>query len=248
MNTLKCTECGHENEAQRVYCHSCGTRLDRSTFVEEVVNKKAVKPKRRGALGEGGASVVKNLLRTVLFAAIAAALVQAARPPVGAPSEKKELGADIVDAPSFSVEMEEAAAARRPLRYSEAQLNAYLKNRIKAPKNPTIPTWACVFDSAYLNLDDGAVRVWKKYKIFTLPVYVGGSYVPTVTSNQFKAIPLRGHIGSLPLPGMLFDTVDQYLFADFIKNMKQEAGAANLMQSYVVKPKMISISSVPAKQ
>ena len=28
--TLVCPDCQHENEPQRIYCHSCGARLDRS--------------------------------------------------------------------------------------------------------------------------------------------------------------------------------------------------------------------------
>ena len=27
---LTCGQCGYENEPERVYCHNCGTKLDRS--------------------------------------------------------------------------------------------------------------------------------------------------------------------------------------------------------------------------
>src|SRR5207244_11163987 len=30
--TLTCPECRHENEIERIYCHSCGARLDRSAL------------------------------------------------------------------------------------------------------------------------------------------------------------------------------------------------------------------------
>ena len=30
--TLTCPECRHENEVERIYCHSCGARLDRSAL------------------------------------------------------------------------------------------------------------------------------------------------------------------------------------------------------------------------
>jgi uncharacterized membrane protein YvbJ len=30
MTAVVCTECRHENESERVYCHGCGARLDRT--------------------------------------------------------------------------------------------------------------------------------------------------------------------------------------------------------------------------
>src|SRR5260370_41533892 len=41
MTKLVCAECRHENEAERIYCHSCGERLDRSVIAAQ---KKAQDP------------------------------------------------------------------------------------------------------------------------------------------------------------------------------------------------------------
>ncbi|MEO7933958.1 MAG: zinc ribbon domain-containing protein [Chthoniobacterales bacterium] len=249
MSTLKCQECGHENETQRVYCHSCGARLDRSTLVEEAKKpQKVVKPQRVAGANAGTLKVVKTFIKTVLFAFIAACLIQAARPPADAPSDQKEMGAEIIDAPSLSVEMEEATETPRRLGYSEGQLNAYLKNRIKAPKNPQIPAWAITYDASFVHLQTGAFRITKKYLLFTLPVYIGGTYVPTVGASGLELQPLAGHIGSLSLPGLLYDQLDQFLFADYIKNMKQEASAASKMKSIEVTPKMVVMTPGTAKR
>ena len=35
MATLTCKECQHVNEEARIYCHNCGTKLDRSLLVED---------------------------------------------------------------------------------------------------------------------------------------------------------------------------------------------------------------------
>ena len=35
MATLTCAECGFVNEAERVYCHNCGKKLDRSLIPKE---------------------------------------------------------------------------------------------------------------------------------------------------------------------------------------------------------------------
>jgi hypothetical protein len=34
MTKLVCTECKHENEAQRIYWHNCGAKLGRSALLE----------------------------------------------------------------------------------------------------------------------------------------------------------------------------------------------------------------------
>lgn len=193
------------------------------------------------------ASGIKSLLKVAFFAVLAAALVQAVRPPKDAPSENKTIGGDIVDAPSVALDLEEATASPRRFGYSEAQLNAYLKNRVKAPKNPTIPIWAVTFDKAFINLKPGSFRISKKYFVFTLPCYLGGTYLPTIENGVLKFQALSGNIGSLPLPGLLFDQVDQFIFADFIKNMKEEANGAAKMKSIEVTPKMVVITSGSGK-
>src|SRR3982751_1779111 len=33
--TLQCKECAYENEPERVYCHNCGAKLDRSVLPKE---------------------------------------------------------------------------------------------------------------------------------------------------------------------------------------------------------------------
>ena len=44
MTKLVCPECRHENEPERVYCHSCGAKLDRSAVT---VRKEPVKDTRQ---------------------------------------------------------------------------------------------------------------------------------------------------------------------------------------------------------
>ena len=43
MTKLICPECRHENEPERIYCHNCGARLDRSGLAA------ADKPPQEGA-------------------------------------------------------------------------------------------------------------------------------------------------------------------------------------------------------
>ncbi len=244
MSTIKCTECEHENEPQRVYCHNCGARLDRSSLVEEAQKTKKPAPRVRNVnVSALISSFVSNLAKTVLLAVLVAAVAQAVRPPVNAPADKKSLDGEMVDAPSMTLDLE--AAAQRPVRfgYTEAQLNAYLKSRAKAPKDPVIPASVLKFDSAFVTLGQGEARFTRKYLLFGQPCYVGGTYVPSTNGSALTLKNVGGNVGSLPLPAVAFDLIDDQIFADFIKGTKEEANAAAKMKSIEVTPKALVFTS-----
>ena len=95
--TINCKQCGYANEGERVYCHNCGTKLDRVLLPgddkkEESVEKKqkrirkAVTPSRGFYAGLG-----KTFLVTMFWAVFIAASIQIARPPDDVP---KKVAAD----------------------------------------------------------------------------------------------------------------------------------------------------------
>ena len=52
MNTITkliCPECRHENEAERVYCHDCGARLNKPAAAAARKTKKRKQSKRANA-------------------------------------------------------------------------------------------------------------------------------------------------------------------------------------------------------
>src|SRR5260221_656575 len=132
METITCKECGHSNESQRVYCHNCGVRLDRSALIEEARKpKKVVKANNGPKIGRLLGGFLWGAFKVVFFAVLAAGLIEAARPPDGVPKDA-ELGGAIVDAPSLTVDLEGAAVSPTRLVYTEPALNAYLRDRVKA--------------------------------------------------------------------------------------------------------------------
>ena len=77
MTKLVCTECRHENEAERIYCHNCGERLDRSAVSAQ---KKAQDPQevhRRLQKMLGPPNMARRNFFTVSKLALAAAVVAA---------------------------------------------------------------------------------------------------------------------------------------------------------------------------
>ena len=41
---LTCGQCGYANEPERVYCHNCGSKLDRSVLPKEEAKRKEESP------------------------------------------------------------------------------------------------------------------------------------------------------------------------------------------------------------
>ncbi len=92
---LRCTGCGYENDPTRVYCHSCGTRLERGKvapaptgFTHPTDVAKMKKPRQPVAWGRYFSALFKVALLAVLVAAVVLALL----PPhdVPAPVEPDE--------------------------------------------------------------------------------------------------------------------------------------------------------------
>src|SRR6266436_3334656 len=95
---LVCASCNHENEVQRVYCHNCGEKLDRSLLPkvepvkeqatrasEEKRVKKMMNPNRLSWVRQ-----VRTFILIVLFAAAVAAGFLICQAPEDAPLEKTE--------------------------------------------------------------------------------------------------------------------------------------------------------------
>src|ERR1700757_2562322 len=86
--TLPCEQCGYVNEPERVYCHNCGSKLDRSLLPKaeskaveapEKVRKRVEKMTnpRSGWFGRE----VKALFKVVFFSALLAAAIDFFWPP-----------------------------------------------------------------------------------------------------------------------------------------------------------------------
>src|SRR5688572_23730856 len=92
--TLPCAACGHQNEPERVYCHNCGQKLDRSLLPkgqDVPVESDARRRKRvqkmmhpRRPIG----AYIKTLASVLIFAALVAATYLYFQQPDGVPDSK----------------------------------------------------------------------------------------------------------------------------------------------------------------
>ena len=99
MIKLICPECQHENEAERIYCHDCGARLDRSAVGSRISQKEGIDETRRRVRKLFDPTALKIRLRffriakLILGAVALAALIQMILPPdVPQPTKTGQIG------------------------------------------------------------------------------------------------------------------------------------------------------------
>jgi hypothetical protein len=197
---LVCPECRRENEPERIYCHDCGARLDRSSLAKAASQEedpKATQKRLKSMLDPRRALMRRRFFqgsKLVLGALALAAVVQMLRPPdLPAQAETEILGSQI------NLDLENAAMNPRsaPLRYSEEQVNAYLAYALKSKQAAL--SKLLTFERAMMRLEEGYCMVTVQRSLFGLSVFTTGSYQVTLRDGTIAAKSRGGHIGRMPI-------------------------------------------------
>jgi hypothetical protein len=215
---LICLECRHENEAERIYCHNCGERLDRSAVVAQ---KKVEDPKethrRLRKMLEGPSRTRQNFFvacKLALAAVATAALVQMILPPEFPPAVK-------VSAPvQLDLELESAVMRSTGLNHSQNDINAYLTYRLAGKKK--------VLNKPFLNFERAAVIFkerecvvgWER-SFFGYSIYSQTSYRVGVSGGKISAVNTGGWIGRMPIHPSVMRFAD-IIFADLWSALDRE--------------------------
>ncbi len=213
--TLTCKQCGYVNEPERVYCHNCGTKLDRSVLPKEgeIRRESPQKAQKRiKKMTNPGASPVqrevKTFVKTVLFAVLVAGVIQMFRAPADAPPERNELTTRFVS--SELMELSNFPQPRR-IAFTEPELNAALKQMAKPGEG-----MIAKFDRAYVNLYPDQARISMQQSFWGFPLHAGIGFKPEFKSGTFEPKVVSGNIGRLPVHPTLMPYVS-YAFPPFGK-------------------------------
>ncbi len=212
MTKLICSDCQHENEPERIYCHNCGARLDRTKVIKEKVDagddeaktKKHLKRMFDSRRGRTRALVFK-FCKMLFGALLTAALVVMFLPPASLPPETKS--GDFP--PMINMELINATSSGQPatLVYSEAQVNSYLASTIRSKSSHA--------GEGYLPLrrifaqfreDECAISIQRQF--FVLPIYASASYQIRLVNGKILTRTLGGHIGQMPIHPSLMKLTD----------------------------------------
>jgi len=211
---LVCPECRRENEPERIYCHDCGARLDRSSLAKEkstVEDPKATQRRLRSMMDARGVKMRQRFFqgsKLVLGALAVAALVQMFRPPdVPERPESSDMAMQI-DLDLENASMTPGAPA---LRYSEEQVNAYLAYTLKGKKKAL--SSYLQFEQAIVGFEEAICRVTTERSFSGYSVFTTATFTPRLENGNLTARVTGGSIGRLPIHPALMQYGD-FLFAD----------------------------------
>ncbi|MEY2491427.1 MAG: hypothetical protein QOH24_378 [Verrucomicrobiota bacterium] len=220
--TLACPDCRHENEVERIYCHSCGARLDRSAVSARKMPKteapEQVHKRLRGMFNQRKArirSLLLKALKLTLAAGITAIVVQMLMSPDVPPAKKSDSFP-----PQINMDLETMVQYRRPplLRYSEEGVNGFIGNALRSQKeklnHPLVD-----FKRAVFNLSEGSFRITAERSIFGYSIYTAGIYAASSDGKAMSAT--GGSLGRLPIHPALMKYAG-FLFGDIANALQQQ--------------------------
>jgi len=209
-SNLVCKECGHVNEVERVYCHGCGAKLDRTVILAEqeklTVSREQRQREVKKMMRPGGSSIYKEvemLFKTVLWAVLAAVVILMVRPPDNVPPLPKK--GEVLNLPQLGEELERltAAPAGQGGVFREVDINTFL---LKKPFRK-VPSWftnAIPLQRSFVNLDNGQARLTVQADVAGYALYVGITAQPKNDPKTGPTLSWVGlNIGRLALPAIV---------------------------------------------
>ena len=242
MIKLVCPECRRENEPERIYCHDCGARLDRTALAKVAPKGEDVKETQRRlkSMLDPGRAKMRLLFfkvsKVILGALATAAVVQMILPP-DVPAKPKT--GDFP--PQINLDLENAAMnhSTTPLQYTEAQVNAYLGSALRnkqAQLNKLLN-----FERAFVNLDENVCRVTVERSLFGFSIFTATSSKVTLQNGTLAASNIGGSIGRLPIHPLIMKYADP-IFGDLWGALDRERKAVAKMAGIEFHPQAVVIT------
>jgi hypothetical protein len=193
---LICAQCGYENEPERVYCHNCGTKLDRSILPRETVTQQESltetrrRIKKLTAPGKWKAEI-KTFFNTIIAAAFVAAVYLFLMPPQNLPKKEEAMDANLLDV-GAAVESPQSVTVQA----SGVDITQHLKSRVKGVQILPLADPK----GAFATLGEGTITLGVQQELFGFPLYSTVEYRPTVVNGAFHAEKVAMHFGRLGIP------------------------------------------------
>jgi hypothetical protein len=242
MIKLICPECRRENEPERIYCHDCGARLDRTALAKSAPKGEDVKETQRRLrtmLDPQRAKIRHIFFKTskvILGAFALAAVIQMILPPDVPPRPKSG-----EFPPQINLDLENAALnhSTTPLQYTEAQVNAYLGSALKSKQAAL--SKLLDFQRAIVKFDETVCSVTAERSLFGFSVFTTTSSKVTLQNGTLTAANIGGRIGRLPVHPFLMKYADP-LFADLWAALERERKTVAKMSAIEFHPQAVVLT------
>jgi hypothetical protein len=242
MIKLVCPECQRQNEPERIYCHDCGARLDRSALAK--VAPKGEDPKQtqrrlKQLLDPGRVNLrlmFFKISKLILGACALAVLIVMLLPPIDLPERVKD-----VELQQINLHLENATTSHSavPLQYTETQVNAYLVN-VTRSKQAALSK-LLQFERALVNFDEGVCRITAERSLLGFSVFHAISYNVTLQNGTLTASNNGGSIGRMPIHPMIMKFGD-ILFTDLWTALDREKKSVSKMGAIEFHPKTVILT------
>jgi hypothetical protein len=231
MIKLICPECRRENEPERIYCHDCGARLDRTVLAKDAPkgeNASETRRRLKSMLDPQRAKmrlIFFKLSKLILGALAAAAIIQMILPPDVPPRAKTG-----EFPPQINLDLENAAMNHgvAPLQYTEAQVNAYLASALKSKQAAL--NGVMQFERGIVTFDESVCRITVERSLFGFSLFTTTSNKVMLQDGTLTASNVGGSIGRLPIHPALMKYAD-VLFSDVWKVLDRERKAIAKMNA-----------------
>ena len=179
---LVCAACKHENEVERVYCHGCGEKLDRSLLPQIEPEKEDEKREKEGRkvrrmMNPNRLSwwqSTKRAVGIVSLAAAVAAVFLAVRPPEDVPPAKMDRLPEQEVGDTWSAMMMHRPATAVTMK--EYDVNYFLNRAVKGADGQ----FGIKFVRAFANFQPGSTTATVERNAWGLPLF---------NSVRFEAVP-----------------------------------------------------------
>jgi len=199
---LRCATCGYDNDPTRVYCHSCGGRLERggqaapppTGFTHPTDVMKMKKPRQSLPWGKYAGALVRLLLLVGFIAAVVLVLL----PPRDVPPP---VAADQVLAERLSslVANSSVADGTRAFTVPASDVATWLASSVVLKEQEGLVRMKP--ERVYAVPGDGEMRVGVETSLpVGLRLYFEGLYAPTPEAGGYGLTARRLSVGRLPLP------------------------------------------------
>jgi len=226
---LVCAQCGYENEPERVYCHNCGTKLDRSILPRETTTQQESLAETRRRIrkmtnpGQVRAQV-KTFLNVLIWAALVASIYLLMMPPLDMPTKEQESNANII---SSNID----AAIAAPQSVTVQATPADLSNHVRRVKGVNVIPFA-KYKRAFATLREGKVVFGVEEDFFGYPLFSSIEYRPTVEDGTFKAEKTGFYLGRLGIHPAI--TQLDSVFKKYWTALKQEGTLLDKAKSITI--------------